>query len=179
MREGRTPRKRSRSNQVLHVVAEAPVERELAAGSATLTVADPSSVRPSLAVAAAENLEQPTASLLEAAGSAVKPVWLTVECSACGERSSIQAPMPDVRARVAAIELLLREGLGRPPQAEEVPTPRLPTSVAEVEKMGWKEMEAVAYSVFGGAELLRMKVAGLSAKQGRMLREALDELPLS
>jgi hypothetical protein len=32
-----------------------------------------------------------------------------------------RAPIPDVRARVAAIELLLREGLGRPAQAEEPP----------------------------------------------------------
>ena len=34
--------------------------------------------------------------------------------------------VPDVRSRVAAIELLLREGLGRPPQAEEAASPRLP-----------------------------------------------------
>jgi hypothetical protein len=57
--------------------------------------ADPATVRPSLAVAAAENVEQLTASLLEAAGSAVKPVWLTVECTACGERSRVEAPVPD------------------------------------------------------------------------------------
>jgi hypothetical protein len=87
-------------------------------------------VRPSLAVAAAENLEQLTASLLEAAGSAVKPVWLTIECAGCGERSRVEAPVPDVRARVAAIEVLLREGLGRVPQAEETPTPKLPSGAS-------------------------------------------------
>jgi hypothetical protein len=34
------------------------------------------------------------ASLLEAAGSAVKQVWLTVECGGCGERSRVEAPVP-------------------------------------------------------------------------------------
>jgi hypothetical protein len=80
------------------------------AEAATVATADPATVRPLLAAAAAENVEQLKASLLEAAGSAVKPVWLTVECSGCGERSRVEAPVPDVRARVAAIELLLREG---------------------------------------------------------------------
>jgi hypothetical protein len=77
-----------------------------------MTVADPVNVRPLLAAADAENVERLKTSLLEAAGSAVKPVWLTVECSGCGERSRVEAPVPDARARVAAIELLLREGLG-------------------------------------------------------------------
>jgi hypothetical protein len=49
--------------------------------------ADPATVRPLLAVAAAENVEALKASLLEAAGSAVKPVWLTVECT--GLRSAL------------------------------------------------------------------------------------------
>jgi hypothetical protein len=78
-----------------------------------------------------------TASLLEAAGSAVKQVWLSVECMACGQRSRVEAPVPDVRARVAAIELLLREGLGRPATAEEVHAPRMPASVAAVSAMSW------------------------------------------
>ena len=40
--------------------------------------------------------------------------------------------MPDVRARVAAIELLLREGLGRPATAEEARSPHMPISIAAV-----------------------------------------------
>jgi hypothetical protein len=52
---------------------------------------------------------------------------------------------PDVRARVAAIELLLREGLGRPAQAEEPPTlPRIPETKAEIEALGWEELKALA-----------------------------------
>ena len=46
--------------------------------------ADPATIRPRLARAAAENVEQLQASLLEAAGSAVRPVWITVECEGAG-----------------------------------------------------------------------------------------------
>src|SRR5262249_55709238 len=84
-----------------------------------VTTVDPANVRPSLATAAAESLDALTDSLLHAAASATKPAWITVECSSCGERSRVEAPVPDVRARVAAIELLLWEGLGRPAAAEE------------------------------------------------------------
>lgn len=103
-------------------------------------LADP---RPGHTAAAAENVEQLKASLLEAAGTAVKPVWITVECDSCGERSRIEAPVPDVRARVAAIELLLREGLGRPATADEMPAARMPASVAPVKEMSWEEMQTV------------------------------------
>jgi hypothetical protein len=153
--------------------------------NATRVGADPATVRPRLAVAAAENLEQLQASLLEAAGSAVKPVWLTVECSGCGERSRIEAPVPDVRARVAAIELLLREGLGRAPQAEETTTPRMPANVAAVKAMGWDEMQALFAATYvneiaavqrdGGEALVREKLATLSEGERRVLREALAE----
>jgi hypothetical protein len=115
---------------------------------AAVTDADPANVRPLLAAAAAENVEVLKASLLEAAGSAVKPVWLTVECTACGKRSQVEAPVPDVRARVAAIELLLREGLGRPATAEEVRAPQMPVSVAAVSAMSWDEMQALFAAIY-------------------------------
>jgi hypothetical protein len=137
MRQGRTPKKRARERPALRVVSESSLEL-VRPDEAALTGIDPARVRPLLAAAAAENVEQLTASLLEAAGSAVKPVWVTVECSGCGERSRVEAPVPDVRARIAAIELLLREGLGRAPQAEEAPILRLPDTAAEIEKMGWR-----------------------------------------
>jgi hypothetical protein len=111
IREGRTPKRQAKPS-TLRVVSESG-EPEPTNGTARVTAADPATVRPLLAAAAAEDVEQLKASLLEAAGSAVKPVWLTVECSGCGERSRVEAPVPDVRARVAAIELLLREGLDR------------------------------------------------------------------
>jgi hypothetical protein len=183
MRQGRTPKPRAIRKQRLHVVAESAVEDATTAGVVAVESADPASVRPSLAVAAAANVEQLTASLLEAAGSAVKPVWLTVEC-ACGERSRVEAPVPDVRARVAAIELLLREGLGRPATAE-VHAPRMPASVAAVKEMSWDEIQALFAAIYvdeiaaaqrdGSDALVRSKVAALSDGERRVLREALAD----
>ena len=71
MREGRTPKARDRQKPRLRVVAEPVLEIP---ATESVASADPSTVRPSLAAAAAENLEQLKTSLLEAAGSAVKPV---------------------------------------------------------------------------------------------------------
>jgi hypothetical protein len=167
---------------MLRVVPEL-AEQETAAAAVTIAHADPATVRPSLATAAAENVEQLTASLLEAAGSAVKPVWLTVECSGCGERSRVEAPMPDVRARVAAIEVLLREGLGRAPQAEEQPAVRLPATAAAVSAMSWSELQLLASTIVadeivavvsgGGRELLRERLAALSDDERRVLGQEL------
>jgi len=116
-------------------------------------------------------------------GSAVTPVCLTVECSGCGERSRVEAPVPDVRARVAAIELLLRESLGRAPQAEETPAVRMPESAAAIASMSWRDMQQLAATLFidelvtvqrdGGETLLRERVAGLGDEKRRVLREAL------
>ena len=80
---------------------------------------------------------------------------------------------------------MLREGLGRPPQAEETHAPRLPSSVEAVEKMSWAEMKAVFAASFvseiddlersGGAKLIRDRVARLSEDVRNALREALAE----
>jgi hypothetical protein len=182
---GAVPKRRA-----LRVVEEPKITMITTSPEPTTTIPiDPATVRPMLAEAAAENAEQLKASLLEAAGSAVRPVWLTVECSNCGERSSVQAPVPDVRARVAAIELLLREGLGRPPQAEEPRVSRIPDSVEAIEKMSWDEMQALFASIFldeitdiqdrGGEALVRQKLAGLSDGQRRMLRKAIVDFALN
>jgi hypothetical protein len=127
-----------------------------------------------------------TASLDEAAGSAVKPDWLSVECAACGQRSQVEAPVPDVRARIDAIELLLREGLGRPAPAGEVHAPRMPTSVAAVSELTWDEMQPLFAAIYldeiaavqrgGGEALLREKLLALSEGERRVLRDALLEL---
>ena len=185
LRAGRTPKHHSTLEPVLRVVTEPTVEREVTPPADTVASADPATVRPSLAAAAAENVEQLKSSLLEAAGSAVKPVWLTVECAARGERSRIEAPVPGVRARVAAIELLLREGLGRPATAEEVRPNRMPTSVDAVKAMSWDDMQAVFAATYvdqisaiqrnGGKALVRERLAALSDGERRLLREALSE----
>jgi hypothetical protein len=188
MKRGRTPKRGGPKKALLRVVAEPTPESEVTMTKTLVAAADPSVVRPSLALAAAETLEQLKTSLLEAAGSAAKPVWLTVECSGCGERSQVEAPIPDVRTRVAAIELLLREGLGRPATAEEVRAPRMPANVAAVRSMEWEDMQALFAATYvdeiaavqrhGGRGLVLEKLAVLSTVQRQILREALDELEL-
>jgi hypothetical protein len=185
MRHGRTPKPRATRTQMLRVVKESAVDDVTTTTIMANASADPSTVRPSFAAAAAENVDQLTASLLEAAGSAVKPIWVTVECASCGERARIEAPIPDVRARVAAIELLLREGLGRAPQADETPSGRLPTTVAAVREMDWADMQALFAAPYvdeiatvqhdGGESLVRKKLAELSEDARRVLRDALLE----
>jgi hypothetical protein len=58
---------------------------------ATPTAIEPSSVRSIPAKVAAEDTEGLKASLLEAADSEATPVWFTVECPKCGERSRVEA----------------------------------------------------------------------------------------
>ena len=123
---------------------ESPVSSEDSALSARRS-ADPSTVRPRLAEAAAENVDDIRRALLDAATSASKPAWVEFECTDCGNRKRVEVPIPDVRARVAAIELLLREGLGRTAQAEEPrPLPRIPETKAEAEALGWEQLKALA-----------------------------------
>jgi hypothetical protein len=185
LRQGRIPKRQAVTEPVLRIVAEPAVEPTASAATPG-TTADPATVRPSLAAAAAENVEALKASLLEAAGSAVKQVWLSVECTGCGRRSQVEAPVPDVRARVAAIELLLREGLGRPATAEEPATPKMPTSLAAVREMSWDDMQALFAAIYvdeiaamrrsGGEALVREKLSALGVGERRMLLDALLEL---
>jgi hypothetical protein len=168
---------------VLRIVSEPAVEPR--ASATPVTSADPSTVRPSLAAAAAENLEALKESLLAAAGSAVKPAWITVECGSCGERTRVEAPVPDVRARVAAIELLLREGLGRPATADDSRPPRVPATVEAVRDMSWEDIQALFAATYveeiaaaqraGGMALVREKLATLAEGERRALREVLLE----
>jgi hypothetical protein len=95
-----------------------------------VVTADPATVRPRLAEAAAGSLDEISRVLLEAATGATKKQWADFERE-CGRRKRVEVPIPDVRVRVAAIELLLREGLGRAPQADESSTPRIRQSVED------------------------------------------------
>jgi hypothetical protein len=84
--------------------------------------------------------------------------------------------MPDVRARVAAIELLLREGLGRAPLAEEPSVPRIPKTVEEVEALSWTEMQDIAAVLKAKGEAqVRRQLAALHDKQRQWFAEALAE----
>jgi hypothetical protein len=154
------------------VIVEPVPERPPVADAVT---ADPSTVRPRLAEAAAGSLDEISRVLLEAATGATKKQWADFECE-CGRRKRVEVPMPDVRARVAAIELLLREGLGRAPQAEESTTPRIPRTVEEVEALSWTEMQEVAAVLKADEEgQVRQKLAALDDKQRHWFAEALAE----
>src|SRR5215207_6579271 len=74
---------------------------------------------------------------------AVREHWTTFTCPECGKRHRAEVSVPDVRSRVAAIELLLREGLGRPAQAEEPPVAQLPDSAEAIRAMTWHDLQAV------------------------------------
>jgi hypothetical protein len=148
---------------------------------------DPATIRPHLAEAAAEGLEGIRKTLLDAATGAVRDHWITFECGECGSRKRIEVPVPDVGARVAAIELLLREGLGRPAVAEEPPVLRVPKTVEAVEAMSWSDMKALFASLLvdeiasvqrdGGEAYLRGRVLALSPGERNALRSALADAP--
>ena len=106
------------------------------------TSKSPSAVRPALALAAAEELETIRAVLLEAATSTTRETWATCTCPECGKGFRQEISVPDHAARIRAIETLLREGLGRVAEAEVV-EPKMPTSVDEVKKLSWDELNLV------------------------------------
>jgi hypothetical protein len=115
-------------------------------------------------------------------------MWVTTSCTDCGKKQRVEVKIPDVRSRVAAIELLLREGLGRPPQAEEAASPRLPRSAEAVEKLGWNDLQMIFATQFAseiaavaedGDALLLERVAALDGEQRQLLREALDEVKIA
>jgi hypothetical protein len=93
--------------------------------------------------------------------------------------------VPDVRSRLEAARLWLDQSFGRPAQSEEPLTPRMPATTAEVERMSWKEMQAVfaaswvdeiaAVQREGGEALVRERVERLSEGEKRIHREALAE----
>jgi hypothetical protein len=64
-------------------------------------------------------------------------------CPDCGKKQRAKVNVPDVRSRVAAIELLLREGLGRRAQAEEPHQAALPATAAAVQQMSWSGLQTV------------------------------------
>ena len=149
-------------------------------------VISPAEVRPLLAQATAASLDEIQAALLDAALGATRENWTTFTCPDCGKKHRAQVQIPDVRARVGAIEVLLREGLGRPAQAEEITSPKLPENVDAVARMSWNDMQHLAALLYadqietvltqGGREAVRERLAELSDGQRQVLHETLAEL---
>ena len=105
----------------------------------TRSTSSPSSVRPALALTAAEEVETIRRVLLEAATSTTRETWATCICPECQKTFRQEISVPDHGARIKAVETLLREGLGRVGEAEVV-EPKMPTSIAEVKGLGWTDV---------------------------------------
>jgi len=119
----------------------------------------------------------------------VREHWATFQCPDCGKRHRAQVNVPDVRSRVSAIELLLREGLGRPAQAEEPPVAELPDSVEAVKQMSWTDLQMVfdlhfaddVTTVIAGeaGQVIRERLGDAGSECRRILRDALEDVEAS
>jgi hypothetical protein len=134
--------------------------------------ADPASVRPRLAEAAAESVDDIRRVLVETATGANKELWATISCKHCGRTGRYEITVPDNKVRLDAVQALLHEALGRPGQAEAQPTASLPNTAHEVRAMSWDQMTLVFATQFAteiaavtdaGNELLRERLARLDA----------------
>jgi hypothetical protein len=144
----------------------------------------PSSVRPALALTAAEEVETIRRVLLEAATNTTRESWATCSCPECGKSFRQEISVPDHGARIKAVETLLREGLGRVGEAE-IAEPRMPAPAAEVEALSWSEMKfifAVNYAqairsvVEHGHNALRDEVAMWDPDERASVARALAEV---
>jgi hypothetical protein len=170
-----------RKRQVQGPVA-AEVVRSTASGNGA---ADPASVRPRLAEAAAASVEEIRRVLLETATGANKQLWATITCKHCDRPGRYEITVPDNKVRLDAVQALLHEALGRPGQAEAQPAASLPKTADAVRSMSWDQMTLVFATHFanevaavasGGDELLRKRLALLGVDERRVLRQALDML---
>src|SRR5580765_1061417 len=77
-------------------------------------------------------------------------VFPRAHARARGKSFRQEISVPDHGARIKAVETLLREGLGRVGEAD-VPTPRMPSTVTEVEamKLGGYEVRRRAHARAG------------------------------
>jgi hypothetical protein len=167
------------------VVQAAVVAEEVgtATGNGTGAV-DPASVRPRLAEAAAESVEEIRRVLLETATGANRNLWATINCKHCNRAGRYEITVPDNKVRLDAIQALLHESLGRPGQAEAQPAPVLPATAEQARALSWDQLTLVFAtqlaeeigSVLGrGDGLLRERLASLSPDERDALREALAE----
>src|SRR5438046_10375891 len=113
-------------------------------------ILDPASVRPRLAEAAAESLDDIRRVLLETATGANRNLWATINCKHCGRAGRYEITVPDNKVRLDAIQALLHESLGRPGQAEAQPAPALPATAAQVRALSWAPLTLVFATQFAG-----------------------------
>jgi hypothetical protein len=107
-----------------------------------------------------------------------------VHLSYCGKKHRAQVNVPDVRSRVAAIELLLREGLGRPAQAEEPQHAVVAPTATAVKEMSWEDLQVVFALQFAddiatvgtgaAGAVIQERLSGVGDAGRSLLRDALD-----
>jgi hypothetical protein len=133
-------------------LVQAAVVAEERAGATVsgVSAADPASVRPRLAEAAAESVEDIRRVLLETATGANKNLWATINCKHCGRAGRYEITVPDNKVRLDAIQALLHESLGRPGQAEAQPASALPATAERVHGLSWDEMTMLFATQFAG-----------------------------
>ena len=160
----------------------------MAATSNGTGTVDPASVRPRLAAAAAESLDDIRRVLLETATGANRNLWATINCKHCSRAGRYEITVPDNKVRLDAVQALLHEALGRPGQAEAQPALALPRTVEEVDALSWEQMNLIfatqfaneiASVVANGDALLRQRLTSLSPDERGVLREALSEPELA
>jgi hypothetical protein len=148
------------------------------------STSSPSSVRPALALTAAEEVETIRRVLLEAATSTTRETWATCTCPECGKGFRQEISVPDHGARIKAIETLLREGLGRVGETNII-EPKMPTSVDEVKGLGWDELNLVfalthateIQAVIGrGEDALRSEVESWEREERETIARVLAEV---
>jgi hypothetical protein len=171
--------KKRRARERIPVMAESEPLELSAHSSGT-----PAAVRPALALTAAEEVETIRRVLLEAATNTTRESWATCTCPECGKSFRQEIAVPDHGARIKAVETLLREGLGRVGEAE-IAAPKMPSTVAEVEAMGWNEMKLVFAITFAqqirdvidrGEDALRSEVGRWEPDDRATLARALAEV---
>jgi hypothetical protein len=140
---------------------------EVTTGNGTRVV-DPASVRPRVAEAAAESVDEIRRVLLETATGANRNLWTTIDCKHCGRAGRYEITVPDNKVRLDAIEALLHESLGRPGQAEAQPAPVLPASADQVRKLSWDQMTLIFATQFAGEIAAVMRVDGDAALRHRL-----------
>jgi hypothetical protein len=117
MRQGRTPKKQPLKESVLRVVTGSTLEPTVEPEAAGITGADPTRVKPLLAAAAAENVEQLKASLLS------RPREPTRQQRSCRiARACVREGLSSAgRRQPTAYRLLRRRGIGTEAWADVLP----------------------------------------------------------
>jgi hypothetical protein len=173
VRAGRVPRRRNPRPEEVLMLEDTPDPASNGNDAVSPSTISPSEIRSVLATAAAEDVEAIREAIRSAALGALKESWHTFECDDCGKKKRVRVLVPDVRARLDALQIWLNESLGKIAQVAGPSTPTLPTDPAKIDGLSWSDMRTLA--VIHDRDLLRLEIASLNEDQKQDLRDALAE----